>query len=274
MSITSDRAAEVRHAIVTSMQDRVNRRVYLSPGVDRYYHEDQLNIAEGIALLRHQPAFAGRRVLDIGVGPGRTTPFLAPLANHYLGIDYSPVMVESFRHRFPTVPIACLDMRDLSSLAPESIDFVLASCNVIDAVSHRDRQQALGEVCRVLCPGGLFMFSSHNRDFRQAFRGPQLQSSRSPCTQALHVLRFMGQQLNHMSTGKLRHVEREYALLDDIGHDFRLLHYYIDGATQIAQLSRNGFGTLEVYARSGRVLSGSERDLDSPSLLYVAARVS
>ncbi len=254
----------------TSIQDRVNRRIYLSPGVDSYYHDDQLDVAEGAALLKHQPAVAGRRVLDIGVGPGRTTRFLAPLASDYLGIDYSPIMVESFRRSFPAVAVACLDMRDLSSLAADSIDFVLASCNVIDAVSHQDRQQVLGEVRRVMCAGGIFMFSSHNRDFREAFRGPQLRWSRSPCNQALHLLRFIGQQLNHRSTGKLRQVEREYALLDDIGHDFQLLHYYIDCATQIEQLARNGFATLEVYGHCGRVLSGSESDLDSPSLLYVA----
>ena len=61
-------------------QDRINRRVYHAKGVDRIYRRHELHRVETLALLQHQPCFAGRDVLDIGVGTGRTAHYLAPPA--------------------------------------------------------------------------------------------------------------------------------------------------------------------------------------------------
>lgn len=256
-----------------SIQDRVNMRVYHAPGIEHAYsRSDELEAGEVAALLKYQPAVSNRDVLDVGVGAGRTTPYLMQLAKSYVAIDYSPIMVECFKHKFQDVPIRCEDMRNLSFLAAESIDFALASCNVLDAVSHEHRLIVLRQLHRVLRPQGIILFSSHNRSFLPALRGPQLRRSLSPCNQARYVVQFVRQHINHFSTGKLRRFERDYALLDDIGHDYRLLHYYIDRASQHRQLAQCGFETLAVYTNSGRLAADGDQAADSPILYYVAAK--
>jgi len=260
-------------AMQPSIQDQLSSRVYHAPGVElKYVGFSALEVGEAAALLKYQPAICNRDVLDIGVGAGRTTLYLAQLSRSYLGIDYSPVMIECFKKRFPDVPVRRADMRDLSFLSSETIDFALASANVFDAVSHEHRLLVLHELFRVMRSEGVLLFSSHNRSYEAALSGPRLRKSRSPCTQALYLLQYFRSQFNHMRTGKMRRFEQTYALLDDIGHDYRLLHYYIDRAAQAAQLAQCGFELLDVYSSSGCRLSGSDQAAESPYLHYVARK--
>jgi SAM-dependent methyltransferase len=260
-------------ASILSTQDAVNHSVYHAEGIERAYRSMLLSAAEVSVLLKYQAHFAGRDVLDIGVGTGRTTHYLAPLAGRYTGIDYSPHMIRHMHEHFPDVRTLLVDLRNLSVFADESFDFVLASNNVVDAVSHADRLTALGEARRILRAGGLFVFSSHNRDYAQATSGPRLRYSRNPATQLRHLARFMRQFVNHRRTRKLRRIETEYSLLDDVGHDYTLLHYYVDRSHGELQLNRIGFELLDVFAHSGLAKAREEKDVVSPSLYYVARRL-
>ena len=257
-----------------SDQDRVNWRVYHAPGVARYYRSHALDAAEMMALLAYQPAFASQRVLDLGVGTGRTTAFLAPLASRYVAVDFSSPMIDALRRRFPSVSAMIGDMRDLSAFADASFDFILASCNLVDAVGHDDRRRVLAEVRRVARPGGLFVFSSHNRRFREALSGPMLRLSRNPGTQAVHLWRYARSLANHARVRHLRRVEHDYATLNDPGHDYAALHYYVDRATARRQLADAGFRTLNEFDLSGRALGPGDDDSDSSSLLYVTERAA
>jgi SAM-dependent methyltransferase len=246
---------------VISSQDRVNRRIYHAPNITRWYRSGDLDYAETMALLRHQSAFAGREVLDLGVGTGRTTRYLAPLASRYVCVDSSPPMVEYMRTRWPGLEIHLADMRDLHAFATCSFDFVLASCNLLDAVSHDDRLRVLAEVQRILRPTGTFVFSSHNRRLRTALSGPRLARSPNPATQAVLVWQYARSLLNHARVGRLRRIEPDYSLLNDSGHEYAALHYYVDRDVQRRQLDG-----------AGRALGDGDDDSESPSLLYVAER--
>lgn len=253
-------------------QDEVNRRVYHARGADRYYASWTLTRAEAATLLKYQSAFAGRDVLDLGVGTGRTSIYLAPLAKHYESIDYSPVMVERMRSSLPGISVRLGDLRDLAPFHDGSFDFVFGPNNVFDAVSHDDRLRALAEARRVLRPGGLLIFSSHHRLFREAVSGPQMRWSRNPARQAMHVRRWIVQVFNYMRIGKLRRFEEEFALLNDDGHDYACLHYYIDQRHQRQQLTQAGFTVVDVLDRDGQSLNEAEAATDSPWLMYVAKR--
>lgn len=256
-------------------QDAVNRRIYQAPRVHKWYRADAgLDRAETMALLAYQPAFARRDILDVGVGTGRTTRFLAPMARRYVATDYSPAMIDHLRAHMPQIDARVADIRDLSIFAGESFDFVFGSANVIDAVSHADRLRALAELRRVLRVGGVLAFSSHNRRLRGAMRGPSLERSRNPTTQAVYAVRFVRGLVNHARVGRLRRVEQEYALLNDHGHDYAALHYYIDRDHQRAQLEHAGFALSDVFDTSGRRLRDGDEDADSSSLLYVARRAA
>jgi SAM-dependent methyltransferase len=251
-------------------QDLINRRVYHAKGIDKTYQRVALNRAETLALLKYQTTFANRDVLDVGVGAGRTTIYLAPLARRYEAIDYSPVMVDAMRRSWPAVSTSLADMRDLSAFAARSFDFVMASNNVLDAVSHPDRLRSLAEISRVLKPGGTLMFSAHNREFDERLRKPHLNWSRNPVNLSRHALTWARQHFNHSTLQKLHAEHGDYALYSDEGHDFACLHYYIDQRAQRRQLQHAGFTLLEVMDDQGKTLSGAEPASESGWLMYIA----
>jgi SAM-dependent methyltransferase len=253
-------------------QDEVNKRVYHARGVERSYKTWELTRAEAATLLKYQAAFAGRDVLDLGVGTGRTSVYLAPLARRYEGIDYSPVMVDHMRSNLPAISVRVGDLRDLEPFSDGSFDFVFGPNNVLDAVSHDDRLRSLAEVSRVLRPGGLFVFSSHHRMYRYALSGPRLRWSGNPARQAVQTLRWTVQVFNHLRFGRMRREEDDFALLNDEGHDYACLHYYIDQRHQRQQLTGAGFTVIDVLDRDGQSVREADDAVDSPWLMYVAKR--
>jgi SAM-dependent methyltransferase len=255
-------------------QYAVNLRVYHAPGVERAYTSRELTRVEVVALLKHHAAFADRDVLDLGVGTGRTSIYLAPLARRYEAIDYSPVMVDYLRARMPEISVRTADMRDLSVFTDATFDFVFATNNVVDAVGHDDRLRSLREVRRVLRPGGVLMFSSHNREYRHALSGPRLRWSRNPSTEVRYLRQWLRQLANHARVGALREQNADYALLDDPGHDYACLHYYISQAMQRRQLDSLGFEVLDVFDTEGRAATPGAPAADSASLMYVSRYVS
>ena len=121
--------------------------------------------AEAHIFAKYQREIATARVLDIGVGGGRTAEYLLTRCRSYQAIDYSPAMIDACRRRFPecapdTFRVA--DARDLSEYATGEFDFALFSYNGLDYIGHQDRLRALSEIRRVLRPGGLFCFSTHS----------------------------------------------------------------------------------------------------------------
>ncbi len=255
-------------------QDEVNRGVYYSPRVYRHYLSNVLQPAEAACLLRHQPFFSGRDVLDVGAGTGRLARYLAPLAARYEAIDYSPVMVDFLRESMPELSVHQADFRNLEIFAAASFDFVIASDNVIDALAPEDRAKALAETHRVLRPHGRVAFSSHNLRYRHAFSGPRIAWSPNPLQLAANCAKYLLGTWNHLRVAPLRKTAADYAILNDPGHFYACLHYYAARPTVSAQLDDAGLRLIEAFDITGRLLSESDDDSISPSLMYVAERIS
>ena len=176
--------------------------------------------------------------LDLGIGAGRTTAILAPLARHYVGVDYAPGMVTDCRTRFAHLPRTTFleaDAAALDTLQSATFDLVLFSYNGLDYVAHPHRLRILHEIRRLLAPGGCFVFSTHNRAWRGVQRRPRLARP----LRARGLARTATEWLNWT---RLRPAERDtadYALVNDAAHRFALVTYCIGRAAQLRQLRRD-----------------------------------
>jgi SAM-dependent methyltransferase len=260
------------NGVISPRQEEVNSAVYNAPGVYRRYLSKLLTPPEIACLLKYQPHISGRDVLDIGVGAGRTAGYLAPLARRYEAVDYSPVMVGYMKKAMPEISVRQANFRDLGIFEDRSFDFVFATDNVIDALSHADRLSALSESSRVLRRGGVLAFSSHNIHYKKAFWGPHLDWSPDPVRLAANCVHYAVGWWNHIHVAPLRRTSSEYALLNDTGHHYACLHYYAARSTVGSQLAGAGMRLIEAFDRGGRVAPEGEDDSENPSLLYVAER--
>jgi SAM-dependent methyltransferase len=142
--------------------DDNNFKAFSSPEVvELYANSSGLQPAEAYAFDKFVPQTAS--ILDIGVGGGRTTPYLVAKASHYVGVDYVKAMIDACAEKFPKNIFCLADATCLTGFEDASFDIVVFSFNGIDALPTKERRlRCFSEVARLLRPGGLFIFSSHN----------------------------------------------------------------------------------------------------------------
>ena len=198
-------------------------------GVVEYARYDRLKDCEQPILDRlRSEGLADMRMLDLGVGGGRTTIYFAPHVREYHGVDRSAPLVDACRRRFagkdwPHVTWTVADARDLP-YEDDFFDFVMFSWNGLDAVGdRRERMRALREIRRVLAPGRRFFFSAHNLENALA----------RPRSRRAVIRRVLNPQL-------LWGGDRDDAILRDEPVR-RLRNYYIRPGAQLEQLRAAGF---------------------------------
>ena len=143
--------------------DDSNFKAFSSPEVvELYANSSGLHQpAETYAFDKFVPQ--GASILDIGVGGGRTTPYLGgerqSLRWHRLRPGHDRHMCRKLSRK----TFYCADATRPSMFEAKSFNVVIFSFNGIGAITTReDRLRCFAEVFRVLTPGGVFIFSSHN----------------------------------------------------------------------------------------------------------------
>ena len=246
--------------------DAANRRAWNSGRVAQsYVGRNHLFPAELAILGELWHELAGQRVLDLGVGGGRTTAFLLALTDDYVGVDYSDAMVAIARAANPTADIRVGDARDLSDLPAASFAFALFSFNGIDYLPYEDRGRAIREVHRLLVPGGYFAFSTHNLNtlggretgvYRRLPIGMSLNPIRSGVRLTRWVASSRTRYANFRRLRPLEHSGDGYAVLNDGAEDYALLTTYVDPHGQCVELERCGFEEpARLYGHDGRAAS-------------------
>ncbi len=219
----------------------LNKGLYNEDGVVAYYSwQEHLQKPEETILNALKERLPGMRMLDIGVGGGRTTLHFAALAKEYLGIDYSEKMIDSCKRRFPgthgkNVNFEVRDARSMTGLRDGYFDFVLYSFNGIDCMSHPDRMKTLREIRRVCSRGGFFSFSTHNLNALLHIR-----ISKNP-------VRTIRRIRDLLSMRKLAR-DKSYLIVKDRDVEFEAPFYYVRPPEQVKQLREAGFGNVRVFS--------------------------
>ena len=134
----------------TCMQE-VSRQEYDAPGVsESYARNTKLLRAEEFILAYLADEINDRAVLDIGVGTGRTLPYLKAHTENYTGIDYSANMLKLCKLQHNDAKLLLCDARKMDIFAAGVFAAVFLFFNVLDDADHEDRKRILGEVRRVL----------------------------------------------------------------------------------------------------------------------------
>ncbi|MBX3620414.1 MAG: class I SAM-dependent methyltransferase [Rhizobacter sp.] len=263
---------------MSAVIDRINLlEMRKASSVEHYVSFGGLFPAERAALDRVAGEARGRHILDIGVGAGRTVSALVQLSTDYLGVDISPEMIATCRQRFPGVAFAQADARSLTGVADASVRLVMFSCSGIGMVSHADRLLILREVHRVLEPGGVFLFSTHNQnspDHAGRFKWPELIFTPNPARLAWRLVRFAktallrGYRRARLRKHELRNAE--YSLINDECHDYGVMLYYISLANQRRQLEAHGFDAdAEAFDGHGVRIDG---DTNETTFMLIARK--
>jgi SAM-dependent methyltransferase len=132
-----------------------------------YGHDRWLTVLERLAV---EHGLAGRRVLDVACGTGKSFVPLLDRGYDVTACDLSPSMVAVAQARLPDPARAFVaDMRALPALA----EFDLVTC-LDDAVNYllepRDLEAALASMRSALRPGGLLVFDTNTLlTYRTAF---------------------------------------------------------------------------------------------------------
>ncbi len=248
----------VRQLNLASYQRRATVREY-----SRFttLHPPEISI-----FSHHRQDLAGADVLDLGVGAGRTSPHLDEVAGSYLGVDYASAMIAACRVRFPSIDFMVGDATDLA-IGDGMFDVVVFSEQGIDTMTHEARLRILAETRRVLRPGGLFIFSVHNRDY--AKKVAIVEMSRRP------RLRWPLDAIKGLCSYMLVRGEQsscdEYALRSDPLAGFGCLTYFIDKTNQFRQLRAAGFVAVALYDALGEPTEAEVFDRDHP-FFYVTCR--
>ncbi|HEX4964107.1 MAG TPA: class I SAM-dependent methyltransferase [Thermoanaerobaculia bacterium] len=247
---------------------RTIKEYYESPGVSEdYVRRTGLHPAERSLLERLAGDMEGETVLDIGVGPGRTLPWVRAMAGLYVGIDYSPRMLAPGRERFPNANLLLCDAR--STAFADGTFGAVFFWNALDDVGHQDRLRILREVHRVLKPGGAFAFGIHNldADLRSPWSLPGLTASGGLAAalreNAARWKKWAAGLVHHLRTWRHQKRGRGYAILGDDFFNFSLLTYYVTLEEQIRQLNGAGFPSRELMARDGTPIAPGERRRDA-----------
>jgi SAM-dependent methyltransferase len=145
-----------------SLSVQTSSYVYSAPEVASHYATlDYLTPCEQFLFATYLKS--GAAILDLGVGGGRTTPYLSRLATRYVGVDYSAQMLKICRKKFPYLEFVQANAADMPMFSEESFDTIIFSFNGLDTLApYEEIEKCLRECRRLLRPGGIFIFSSHN----------------------------------------------------------------------------------------------------------------
>lgn len=115
------------------------------------------------ALIEFVPARA-RRILDLGTGAGRLISLLKPLrpAAEFVGLDFSPTMLEAARDAFRDDRGVTIVAHDFDATLPPMGRFdAVVSSFAIHHLIHERKRDLYRQIFEILAPSGVFCNLEH-----------------------------------------------------------------------------------------------------------------
>ncbi len=258
--------------------DRVNLQAFSTFGAVNYFSSltGWLEPGEHALIEAACVGMERPRVLDIGVGGGRTIPMMQAVAGDYVAIDMAPRLLKVCRRLHPGADVREMDARAMS-FDDGAFDLVTFSYNGLDAVPLPDRDRALAEVARVTRPGGVFAFSSLNRDgpgFAERFALATPRPGRPKLIEAARMVAKAGVgYYNYRKNQRYRTNDRDFAVSISSAHNYGVVAIFASLTAQAAALARHGFVVEQVFSNlDAASLPLDRNDSDAIWLHYLARR--
>jgi SAM-dependent methyltransferase len=230
--------------------------------------EGWIDRAERLLINQIADEVRTQPLLDIGVGGGRTAWMLRLLSADYVAVDWSPEMVATCRLEYPGVDFRECDARDLSMFGTGQFAFVFFSFNGIDVVSHDDRLRVLREIHRVLKPGGLFLYSTSNKNGLYSDCRPwHVMGHRSVARTVRFLVRFLASLPHYLRTYRNWWNRRQYteehgswAIRTSAAYEFTVVVHWTMPSTERKTLRSIGFRVSDLRSDVGEQFEGDSTD--------------
>ena len=258
--------------------ERINVDVWRSDKVlDIFAVRDGfIDAGEAMLIERIAAEASHRPILDIGIGGGRTIPLLAGGDDGYVAVDFIQEMVDLTGSKHPGVRIEQADARDLAGFEDGSFGAVFFSFNGIDGLAHEDRAAVHRAAMRVLRPGGIYVYSTHNLDYCCAGHPPWHRSwwdlDNGLRAMLVYAARLPRRSLSYRRLRGLTERGESWAVLVGSAYDFSVLLHYVTPGEALAEIERAGFQEpAEMYGPAGEEIAAGA-DTDGVPWLYLLAR--
>lgn len=118
-----------------------------------YLGDIDIYLLDQVMKNRYEP---GERILDAGVGGGRNLHWFSHGSYDLYGVDTNALAIESLKEQYPAWATEQLQVAGLDALPfPDAFfDHIICSAVLHFAQSEKHFLQMLGEMIRVLAPGG------------------------------------------------------------------------------------------------------------------------
>lgn len=154
--------------------ETIAKNYFLSPKVVEHYMcaVDRIGLWESEKLTFLKYLHTSMHILDLGCGAGRITFNLHALGfPHIMGADLSPRMI-AIAQEIAVTKQASIRFEQQNACAltypPDTFDGIIFGFNGLMQIPHADkRNEALASIYRVLKPGGIFIFTTHDRTLPQ-----------------------------------------------------------------------------------------------------------
>jgi SAM-dependent methyltransferase len=166
--------------------------------------------------------------------------------------------VKIVKENYPDRDIRVMDARDLSGFGDKTFDFVNFSFNGIDYVDDEGREKIFFEIWRILKPGGIFFFSTHNKAHPCFINAPWSDPTQTFITNLKTAVKLLPFFPRHILNKKKEVHAEGYSIINDSAHNYSLLTFYTDPDFLRKQLSAHQFSKITLLTKNGE----SENKLD------------